>query len=148
MAAATAVQISPTSNSTGSPKDTKDGPVSAKSATRRKFSISIPSRTANGNLPSLKTPTHAGLKSPDESYNSSDGILGSNKSGRRRGLSLSSADQDTVMAESNDNETETVNPRKRGSTDTVDYPRRRATIAVGSQNKSPSIRIKLMGFIV
>ena len=124
MAAATV-----SSNSTGSPKDTTDRPASAKPTSRRKFSITIPSRATNGNLASLKTPTHAGLKSPDEAYNSSDGVPA--KNGRRRGLSNSSADQDTIMADLNENEVvEAINPRKRGSTDTVDYPRRRATIAV------------------
>lgn len=111
--------------STTSPKDT----TSAKSiAARRKFSISIPSRSVNGSVASLKTPTHSAM-TPDEHYNSgTDSIF--SKSIRQRGMSCSSADGENAIEESMDVDGENLNPRKRSSNDTVDYPRRRATIAV------------------
>ena len=124
--ASTLINSSPKEVANGLPK-----PISA----RRKFSISIPPRTANEIMSGggLKTPTHSiKTQSPNGSY-TSDGIL--SKSGRQRQLSMSSADAENAMDLSNDDEIE-GNPRKRGSSDTVDYPRRRATIAV-SPNDDP-----------
>ncbi|MCJ1294842.1 hypothetical protein MMC34_006401 [Xylographa carneopallida] len=102
-------------------KDINSAPKS--SALRRKFSISIPPRPPNGTMAPMKTPTLP-LKSPDDSY-SNDGILGKT---RRRGMSNSSGDQDNLMDGTIDHEQD-ANPRKRSNAETIDYPRRRATIA-------------------
>ena len=103
-------------------KDLDSAPKSA--ASRKKFSIAIPPRLSNGTVAPMKTPTLP-LKSPDDTY-SNDGILGKT---RRRGMSNSSADQDNLMDGTIDHEQD-GNPRKRSNADTIDYPRRRATIAV------------------
>jgi hypothetical protein len=72
-------------------------------------------------------PSRAWKLLDDAAYSSSDDMLG--KPTRRRGFSISSDHSDMMMTE-NGNDIETSNPRKRSSTDALDYPRRRATIAV------------------
>ena len=125
----TAAGTSTQSNGGDSPKDPT---TTVKSPTgRRKFSIAIPSRVANGGSPALKTPTLS-LKSPDEQFDSgNEGILA--KAGRRRTFSTSSGDPDVSMEGMLD-DGDVANPRKRLNGDTPDYPRRRATIAVGQNS--------------
>lgn len=101
----------------------------------RDFSIEIPSplpqlATSTNGVNSLKSPT--ALKSARNPSFSREGILGSAQ--KARNLSQSSDNRpDTVsngiQKASSD---EGINPLKRRNTDAgVDYPRRRATIAVG-----------------
>ena len=117
----------PTSNGENSPKN-GNAPPKAGSG-RRKFSIAIPDRFANGS-PALSTPALS-LKSPDEQFDGSDGGILS-KAGRRRTFSDASRDQDASMEGVVETDFENGHPRKRINGDTPDYPRRRATIAVGS----------------
>ena len=100
-------------------------------ARKRKFSISIPARAVNGHISSL--PSASSLRSnADESYNSGSEEDTNNSIRRRGGSTASSTDQDTQIANTSDHQSDTTsNPRKRGSPDhALDYPRRRATIAV------------------
>lgn len=126
-----------------SPSSTGDSPLSAGAASnsgrpyplpsRDTFSIEIPSPqlnpATNGGSSALKSPT--ALKAQRTSF-SREGILGSAQ--KARNLSQTSefrSDQITngMQKASSD---EGANPLKRRNTDaTIDYPRRRATIAVG-----------------
>lgn len=97
------------------------------------FSIAIPhisdtaSVTSNG---SMKTPIN-GLRSPLLGDLGADGILGGSL-GRSRTMSVSSLDQPDLAVDGIDIPTSDPrpNPKKRPSTDALEYPRRRATIAV------------------
>jgi hypothetical protein len=111
------------------------------SMSRDKFDIGIPSPrlsiVTNGDLMSpnsLKSPTGRRM-----STFSREGILGSAQ--KARNLSQCSADRESTTnglqsrqnQTQNQNSEETGNPLKRRSTDAgIDYPRRRATIAVSS----------------
>ena len=77
-----------------------------------------------------RTPTHS-LKSPNGSH-SSDSILGINgaKLRRRRRRSTSSTDQGATLEGSQVDIEPDRNPKKRSDADPVDYPRKRATVAV------------------
>jgi hypothetical protein len=111
-------------------------------SSRDKFTIDIPSPrlqlvtngnhvNGNGNLNSPNP-----LKSPNarrvQSF-SREGILGSAQ--KARNLSQSSGDRESVtngLNQNRQNSDDGINPLKRRSTDAgIDYPRRRATIAVG-----------------
>ena len=110
------IMTAATSNGGSSPKDT----ASVKSSSsRRKFSASVPTRAVNGNM---KAPAHAGKFSEDN--------VNDNTPSRPRALSNSSGDPEIILENTTEHDFENGNPRKRGSTDTIDYPRRRATIAV------------------
>ncbi|KAI0165605.1 hypothetical protein GGR57DRAFT_128226 [Xylariaceae sp. FL1272] len=124
-----------------SPSSTGDSPLSAGAASssgrafplpsRDSFSIEVPSpQLAGTNGPSsLKSPT--GLKSQRTASFSREGILGAAQKAR----TLSQANEHTAsssngMRKSPPSDEGTINPLKRRNTDaTVDYPRRRATIA-------------------
>ena len=114
----TATATTTTSNGGSSPKDNAS---TKSSSSRRKYSISIPTKNINGNK---KPPTHA-EKSSDDNFSDV-------RTNRRRTLSNSSGDHEMVSENMAEHDSENANPRKRGSTDTIDYPRRRATIAVSS----------------
>lgn len=106
---------------------------------RDKFSIDIPTPhlqlvtngaingNSNGNLHSpnpLKSPTNRRMQSF-----SREGILGSAQ--KARNLSQSSGDRESMINGLKQNSDDGINPLKRRSTDAgIDYPRRRATIAV------------------
>lgn len=95
------------------------------------FSIELPSplysNAANEPLasPSLKSPSGRRAQTFGK-----DGVLGSAR--KARNLSQSSADRDSIAGLPNgQNSDDGHNPLKRRSTDAgMDYPRRRATIAV------------------
>lgn len=107
------------------------------SFSRHKFTIDIPSphliavTNGSGNLNSPNT-----LKSPNAhrvADFSREGILGSAQ--KARNLSQSSADRESMTSGNQNvqNSDDGINPLKRRSTDAgIDYPRRRATIAVGN----------------
>ena len=90
----------------------------------KKVSVSAP-ETPNGIRSPLKTPTYS-MRSPDDSYNDNGP---SKRPGHGRSLSNSSMEEDD-QAGANTGTDAKGNPRKRGSTDMADHPRRRATIAV------------------
>jgi hypothetical protein len=95
------------------------------------FSIDIPSPqiSASNGANALKSPTS--LKSARTPSFSREGILGSAQ--KARNLSQSSDNRpDAVVTLQKVPSDENMNPLKRRNTDAgVDYPRRRATIAVG-----------------
>jgi hypothetical protein len=106
-------------------------------SSRDTFSIELPSphrSLTNGNGGPLKSPNNS-LKSPNDRRAMSfsrEGILGSAQ--RARNLSQSSGDQESATAglQNKKDSDDGINPLKRRSTDAgSDYPRRRATIAVG-----------------
>lgn len=97
---------------------------------RDSFSVDIPALAAtNGNGVSkstLKSPT--ALKSQRQSF-SREGILGSAQ--KARNMSQSSDNRPESIAVQQDGSDDGGNPLKRRNTDAgLDYPRRRATIAV------------------
>jgi hypothetical protein len=106
---------------------------------RDQFSIDVPmphlTLTTNGNTSHNNSPNP--IKSPNArrvAHFSRDGILGSAQ--RARNLSQSSGERESMsngLQNGHRQESEdAANPLKRRSTDgAVDYPRRRATIAVG-----------------
>lgn len=107
------------------------------SMSREKFTVDIPSphlsiiTNGNGSLPSPNS-----LKSPNGrrvAHFSREGILSSAQ--KTRNLSQSSADRESITngLQNRQNSDDGINPLKRRSTDAgIDYPRRRATIAVGN----------------
>ena len=121
------------------PSPSTNSPMSTSSthySNSNPFSISLPSAAEAMDNPqpmgspsagSMRTPTHP-LRSPTGSL-SAEGILGN--AGRQRHMSTSSMDRD-VAIEGIDIPTSEPrpNPRKRPSSDALEYPRRRATIAV------------------
>ena len=126
-----------------SPSSTGDSPLSAGAASnsgrpfplpsRENFSIEVPSPQLNPatNGSSLKSPTS--VKAQRTASFSREGILGSAQ--KARNLSQTSeirTEQVNGMQKAPSDEG--INPLKRRNTDaTVDYPRRRATIAVGPE---------------
>jgi hypothetical protein len=119
------------------------------SRSRDKFMIDIPQSnltlTTNGNINggngTLNSPNP--LKSPNARRVASfsrEGILGSAQ--KARNLSQSSGDRESMtngaQNQNRQNSDDGINPLKRRSTDaTIDYPRRRATIAVSISQLDP-----------
>jgi hypothetical protein len=99
----------------------------------RGFSISVPptseSPVENG-YGDLKTPTRP-MKSPNGSFNA-DGIFGNGR-GQRNSMTQSDTERENAVEDGMElgpsHETR-PNPKKRPSSDAIEYPRRRATIAV------------------
>lgn len=137
--------------SSSSPEGSPNSALCARtfSMSREKFNIDIPSPRlqllTNGNGNGLNSPH---LSSP-KTINSPngrrfqnftrEGILGS--AHKARNLSQSSGDRESIansiLRQNGNNTDDGINPLKRRSTDAgLDYPRRRATIAVG--HSSPS----------
>lgn len=127
----------------GSPTSATGGGRQQFSMSRDKFQIDIPDNhltlitngngQVNGNLTSPNP-----LKSPNARRVASfsrEGILGSAQ--KARNLSQSSGDRESMTngingIQNRQNSDDGINPLKRRSTDAgIDYPRRRATIAVG-----------------
>ena len=120
------------------------------SMSRDKFSIDVQSphltlltngtNNVNGNLNSPNP-----LKSPNARRVASfsrEGILGSAQ--KARNLSQSSGDRESMTngIQNRQNSDDGINPLKRRSTDAgIDYPRRRATIAVGKYVSGGSLRM-------
>lgn len=113
---------------------------------RRKFSISAPPLSAPPTPPEpllttanaadgkitmarLMAPIHS-LGSPDThtGYLKDDSLAGSQIRGR--GTSISPLGQRTTVGVSNDDDAERSSSKKRSNADSIDYPRRRAPIAV------------------
>lgn len=123
-----------------SPTSTAGGGRQNFSMSRDKFQIEVPENhltlVTNGNGQingTLTSPTP--LKSPNARRVASfsrEGILGSAQ--KARNLSQSSGDRESMTngIQNRQNSDDGINPLKRRSTDAgIDYPRRRATIAVG-----------------
>lgn len=140
--------MSPGNSHNMSPSSTGDSPHSATTATtvtaassvrpfqvpsKDNFSIDIPASaltTTNGNgssRPALKSPSIA--KTKRQASFSREGILGSAQLASN--MSQSSENRLESIAMQNEGSDDGVNPLKRRNTDAgLDYPRRRATIAV------------------
>lgn len=133
-----------------SPSSTGDSPMSVGASSssgrpfplpsRDTFSIDISSPQLNAiNGSSVKSPT--GLKPLRNPSFSREGILGSAQ--KARNLSQASDQQGSGIIGTNGlqkspSDEGSINPLKRRNTDaTVDYPRRRATIAVGFSQRLP-----------
>jgi hypothetical protein len=127
------------SSAENSPISTSGGGRHFSMSANDKFTIDVPSPrlqlNTTGNLTSpnpLKSPTARRIAGF-----SREGILGSAQ--KARNLSQSSADRES-MTNGNQNRQASddgINPHKRRSTDAgVDYPRRRATIAVSTLTTS------------
>ncbi|KAI1335829.1 hypothetical protein F5Y15DRAFT_224019 [Xylariaceae sp. FL0016] len=122
-----------------SPSSTGDSPLSAGVASnsgrpfplpsRENFSIDVPSPQLHPlNGASLKSPTV--VKSQRTTSFSREGILGSAQKARNLSQSTEQQPASNGMQKTPSDEGLTINPLKRRNTDaTVDYPRRRATIA-------------------
>jgi hypothetical protein len=105
--------------------DARDGvPGSQTAVSRGGFSASAP-QTPNGLGPQQRTPVQS-TRTPDGSYND-NGQVASPNDGRT--LSNSPMEQESYSQGSNGKEAK-IHSRKRGSVDAIDYPRRRAVIAV------------------
>lgn len=133
-----------------SPSSTGDSPMSAGAASasgrpfplpsRDTFSIDVSSPQLNAiNGSSLKSPT--GLKPQRNPSFSREGILGSAQKARNLSQATEQSSSSTLGAngiQKSPSDEGSINPLKRRNTDaTVDYPRRRATIAVGFPQQPP-----------
>jgi hypothetical protein len=137
-----------------SPSSTGDSPLSAATATaasaarqfpvpnREDFSIDIPASnlaTTNGSG-SIKSPlkSPSALKTQRQASFSREGILGSAQ--KARNMSQSSDSRQEAVSMQKESSEEGTNPLKRRNTDAgVDYPRRRATIAVSRSSRNVSL---------
>lgn len=120
-----------------SPSSTGDSPRSATGnagrpfsmPSRETFNIEVPSPSMTNGIHPLKSP--ASLKTQRTSSFSRDGILGSAQ--KARNMSQSSDNRPDALANgmNQQHSDDGSNPLKRRNTDVgIDYPRRRATIAV------------------
>lgn len=124
-----------------SPSSTGDSPLSAGAASNSGRPFPLPSRetfsidtsgshlgaTTNGN--SLKSPTASKIQ---RTSFSKDGILGAAQKARNLSQSSESRSEQLTNGLQKAPSDDGINPLKRRNTEaTVDYPRRRATIAVG-----------------
>lgn len=138
-AAAAAHHVRPdTARRNMSPKSTGDSPHSATTTrpfpvpSRDNFAIDVPTPSlsatnGNGLKSPLKSPT--ALKTQRQASFTREGILGSAQ--KARNMSQSSDNRQDSLGMLKDGSDECTNPLKRRNTDaSVDYPRRRATIAV------------------
>lgn len=124
-----------------SPSSTGDSPPSVTGSVarhfpmpgRENFTIEVPTAALtaipNGSSATLKSPSD--LKSQRTASFSREGILGAAQKARHPSQSTVDSLQNGLIKDQSD---EGSNPLKRRNTDVgVDYPRRRATIAVGFQ---------------
>lgn len=138
-----------------SPSSTGDSPMSVGAASssgrpfplpsRDTFSIDVssPQLSAINGSSSVKSPT--GIKPQRNPSFSREGILGSAQKARNLSQQSEQHGSGTNGLQKSPSDEGSINPLKRRNTDaTVDYPRRRATIAVGFSKRLPRCGVWLI----